>query len=201
MASPAQLQANRLNALESTGPSSVEGKAVTRFNALKTGVDSKSILLPGEDPAALAALTEQYYKEFAPEGPEQTALCDTIIQADWNMRRFIRIEEQLLATVVAAVLAENPDSPYPLGEAYLSDCKKGNALQKAFRRHQAAKRDWNKARTELRFMKMQAAQSPQPASKSAAPPPPPSKALVQEPNLKTFARTGWVGSEPPEWRL
>jgi hypothetical protein len=196
MASPAQLQANRLNAQKSTGPSSVEGKAVTRFNALKHGADSKSILLPGEDPEALAALTEQYYKEFAPEGPEQIALCDTVIRADWDMRRFARIEDQLLATVVAANLAENPDSRFPLGEAYLFDCKNGNALQKAFRRQQAAQRDWNKARIELRRLK---AQPTQPAVKPVAPPtPPPPPAQF---STKNGDGKGWLGSEPPEWRL
>jgi hypothetical protein len=202
MASPAQLQANRLNALKSTGPSSVEGKAVTRFNALKHGADSKSILLPGENPEALAALTEQYYKEFAPEGPEQTALCDTIIQGDWNMRRFARIEDQLLAHVVAAIQAEDPDARFPLGQAYLADCKNGNALQKAFRRQQAARRDWDKARIELRRMKMQPtqlAQPSKPAMKPVAPPTPPPPPA--QPYRKNGEGKGWLGSEPPEWRL
>jgi hypothetical protein len=199
MASPAQLQANRLNALKSTGPSSVEGKAVTRFNALKHGADSKSILLPGENPEALAALTEQYYKEFAPEGPEQTALCDTIIQGDWNMRRFARIEDQLLAHVVAAIQAEDPDARFPLGQAYLADCKNGNALQKAFRRQQAARRDWDKARIELRRMKMQPVQ---PVAKAAVKPVlPPTPPPPAQPYRKNGEGKGWLGSEPPEWRL
>jgi hypothetical protein len=201
MESPAQLQANRLNALKSTGPSSVEGKAVTRFNALKTGVESKSILLPGEDPQALAALTEHYYKEFAPEGPEQLALSDTVIRADWDMRRFERIEEEILATVVAATLAENPDNPYPLGVAFMSDCKNGNAMQKAFRRHMAAQRNWNKARNELRRIKSEcpAMQPAQPPVKPVAPPPtPPPPAQF---STKNGDGKNWLGSEPPEWRL
>ena len=35
MATPAQITANRLNAQRSTGPRSEEGKAASRFNALK----------------------------------------------------------------------------------------------------------------------------------------------------------------------
>jgi hypothetical protein len=193
MASPAQLQANRLNALKSTGPSSVEGKAVTRFNSLKTGVDSKTILLPGEDPEALAALSEHYYKQFAPEGPEQTALCDTVIRADWDMRRFERIEEQILATIVAAVLADDPENPYPLGAAYLADCKNGNALQKAFRRRQAAKREWDKARTELRRIK---AECPSPQQAQPVKPAAPS---AQLPRTEQETKN-WVRSESPEQR-
>jgi len=49
MATPAQIAANRTNAQKSTGPRSVEGKAASRFNALKHGMDAKSIVLPNED--------------------------------------------------------------------------------------------------------------------------------------------------------
>jgi hypothetical protein len=123
------------------------------------------------------------------------------------MRRFERIEEQILATVVAATLAEDPDNPYPLGVAFMSDCKNGNAMQKAFRRHMAAQREWNKARTELRRIKAecpvpqqaQPAQVTQPPIKSAttaAPPP-----MPVQPHRKNGEGKGWLGSEPPEWRL
>jgi hypothetical protein len=56
MSSPAQILANRANAQESTGPRSAEGKAASRFNALKHGLDARSIVLPGEDPEEYAAL-------------------------------------------------------------------------------------------------------------------------------------------------
>jgi hypothetical protein len=42
MATPAQVAANRLNALKSTGPKS-PGLAVTRFNALKSAVTNSRI--------------------------------------------------------------------------------------------------------------------------------------------------------------
>jgi hypothetical protein len=42
MATPKQNQANRQNAQRSTGPRSAEGKAASRFNALKTGIDAKA---------------------------------------------------------------------------------------------------------------------------------------------------------------
>ena len=41
MATPAQIIANRLNALKSTGPRSAEGKAASRFNALKHAASAK----------------------------------------------------------------------------------------------------------------------------------------------------------------
>src|ERR1039457_447459 len=69
MASPAQVAANQANSLKSTGPRSVEGKSVSRFNALKHGIDAQSIVIPGEDPHQYAALAEAYHREYRPESP------------------------------------------------------------------------------------------------------------------------------------
>lgn len=102
MATPAQILANRLNAQKSTGPRSVEGKAAARFNALKHGADAASLIIPGEDPELLAEPTRQFYEDLRPQGPVETALVDTIIRADWNNRRFARIEPQILNALVAA---------------------------------------------------------------------------------------------------
>jgi len=59
MATPTQIEANRLNAQKSTGPRSAEGKAAVRFNALKYGVDAESLILPGEDQAQLEELRRE----------------------------------------------------------------------------------------------------------------------------------------------
>jgi hypothetical protein len=48
-----QIEANRRNAQNSTGPRTDQGKAVSRFNALKTGIDARSHVIPGEDPNVL----------------------------------------------------------------------------------------------------------------------------------------------------
>ena len=40
--------ANQRNAQNSTGPSSVEGKAASRMNALKSGLYAKSLVIRGE---------------------------------------------------------------------------------------------------------------------------------------------------------
>ena len=64
MATLRQIEANRLNALKSTGPASPEGKAVSRFNALKTGIHAELQVIPGEDPAELDALAADYHRQF-----------------------------------------------------------------------------------------------------------------------------------------
>jgi hypothetical protein len=55
-----QIEANRLNAQKSSGPASVAGKAASRFNALKTGIDAKSNAIPGEDAGLLESLVSPY---------------------------------------------------------------------------------------------------------------------------------------------
>jgi hypothetical protein len=78
MASQKQLLANRLNAKKSTGPSSVEGKARSSMNALKTGIDARSQTIPSEPISQLEDLTDDYYKRFCPTTPEQRMLVDTL---------------------------------------------------------------------------------------------------------------------------
>src|SRR5664279_1553771 len=95
MSSLLQIEANRLNAQKSTGPRSVESKAAIRFNALKTGIDAQSQVIPGEDPAALALLAAEYYDRYHPSTPEVRALVDTLIAAEWLQRRFRTLEAQL----------------------------------------------------------------------------------------------------------
>ena len=55
MASPAQLLANRANALKSTGPRTVEGKDASRRNAVKHGLASETLILPDEESDLVAA--------------------------------------------------------------------------------------------------------------------------------------------------
>jgi hypothetical protein len=95
MASPAQIAANRLNAQKSTGPKSPEGKSVSRFNALKSGIDAKSLVIPGEDPAELEALAANYHRQFHPSSPLQQFLVDALIHGDWQLRRLRKLEAEL----------------------------------------------------------------------------------------------------------
>src|SRR6185369_17012940 len=95
MPTEAQINANRLNAQKSTGPTTPEGKARSALNALKSGIDAWSHIIPGEDPAELEALSAQYLLHFQPADPNQFALVDTLISTEWTQRRLRRIEAQL----------------------------------------------------------------------------------------------------------
>jgi hypothetical protein len=97
MSSQAQIDANRVNAQKSTGPTSPEGKAASSLNALKSGIDAHSHIIRGEDPAELEALTTAFLRQFQPADPNQLALVDTLIAAEWTQRRLRCIEAQLWA--------------------------------------------------------------------------------------------------------
>src|SRR5216683_5026018 len=95
MPTEAQINTNRLNAQKSTGPTSAQGKAASSLNALKSGIDAWSNIIPGEDPAELEALTAAFMLHFHPSDPNQLSLVDTLISAEWTQRRLRRIEAQL----------------------------------------------------------------------------------------------------------
>ena len=101
----------------STGPRSVEGKAVSRMNALKTGIYAQGeVVLRHENAADLELLTSEYYERFAPATPEQRCLVDALISDEWLLRRFRVIEAQQLSRRIRE--AFEPDGRSPLGQAY-----------------------------------------------------------------------------------
>ncbi len=144
MASLKQLEANRRNAQKSTGPRSVEGKAASSQNALKSGIDAKAQTLPGEKPEALDTLTAEYYDRFRPATPEARHLVDTLVSNEWLLRRFRRIEVQILKHEMEA--AFRLDAKNPEGHAYVRSERSFDRLQ---RRINAAERNYHRALKEL----------------------------------------------------
>jgi hypothetical protein len=63
-----QQKANQLNAQQSTGPTSPEGKAASSKNATKHGLLAKCALMPGDDLNEYAALRAMLSEEFEPIG-------------------------------------------------------------------------------------------------------------------------------------
>ncbi len=95
MSTRRQIEANRRNALKSTGPTSVTGKAASSMNALKTGLHAKSLLLPDEKRADLQLLIDEYYQFHHPATPEARGLLDDLIRCEWLLRRFDRAEAEM----------------------------------------------------------------------------------------------------------
>ncbi|MBZ5575004.1 MAG: hypothetical protein LAP40_00425 [Acidobacteriia bacterium] len=97
MSSFLQIQANRRNSQNSTGPRTPEGKAASRFNALQSGIDAKALVIPGEAAEDLEALAANYRLLFEPASPLEIFLVDQLVYADWQLRRLHKIEANLRA--------------------------------------------------------------------------------------------------------
>jgi hypothetical protein len=110
MTSDRRAEANRRNALRSTGPKTPEGKAAVRLNALKHGLLSREVLLPGEDEEALRELGERLRAELQPVGELENLLVDRIIAAYWRLRRLGRVEAGIFAWELYEELAERAES-------------------------------------------------------------------------------------------
>jgi hypothetical protein len=138
MATYAQVNANRLNAQRSTGPRSDEGKAASRFNALKHGIDARSLVIPGEDPAHLEALALEYFGQCDPVGALERYLVETLVHDDWNRRRYTLIESQ--------ILQESPDASTE--RSYFRALKELRRAQKERKAQQEAQAEHAEAAAE-----------------------------------------------------
>ena len=140
MATRRQIAANRRNAQLCQGPTSPAGRAISSMNALKTGIDAKSEILPTENPADLAELTAEYYNSHAPATSEERDLVDKLICNEWLSRRYRRAE-----AVVWEKQLSRTNSP-SLGAAFVAASP---ALCRVGRRQNAAHRDFQTALTKL----------------------------------------------------
>ena len=137
MASEAQIEANRRNSQKSTGPRSPAGKTVSRFNALKSGIDAQSLVIPGEDAAELEAVAEDYREQYQPGNALERFLVDEMVAADWQLRRLRKVEAQLWRQEAAA--------GGDLGEAY----SRNTVLTRLHRRIDAAQRSYYRALKQI----------------------------------------------------
>jgi hypothetical protein len=90
-----QKTANQRNARRSTGPKTPEGKAVVRLNALRHGLLTRDVVLPGEDADAFEDLWNQVRANFSPVGPIEEFLVDRVVNTLWRLRRLARAETAL----------------------------------------------------------------------------------------------------------
>ena len=96
-----QLAANRRNARKSTGPRTPQGKAVSRWNALKHGVLAQSVIpSPLEDYESRAdfdALLSALVADLDPASPLEEMLVERMATCYWRMGRILRAEGAAIA--------------------------------------------------------------------------------------------------------
>ena len=114
-----QFQANRLNALKSTGPRTEDGKRTSRRNALRHGLTAETVIDGLEDSEDYRGFEAAIIADYDAETAVERELVLRLASLLWRLRRIIAIETDLFAiqpeilrdrrNPVATVHGECPD--------------------------------------------------------------------------------------------
>ena len=148
----------------STGPRSAAGKARSSMNALKTGIYANSLIIPGEDPTHLAALTEEYFQRYRPTLPEHRDQVDILVRSTWTLRRLAVAEAQVWIYQIEG--ADNLSPNAPLGQA-LHNCDR--TLSRLQRIVNGTQRNYRDALHELERIQALPLDTQSPTSPEIAP--------------------------------
>ncbi len=95
MTSWRQWQANRLNALRSTGPRTEEGKRTSRRNALRDGLTAETVIDGLEDSEDYHGFEAAIIADYDVETAVERELVLRLASLLWRLRRIIAIETDL----------------------------------------------------------------------------------------------------------
>jgi hypothetical protein len=87
MASQAQINANRKNALKSTGPRTKEGKETVSQNAVKHGLCANRNVIKSESQEEYNMFKDEMIADLAPIGAMEYMLADRIVCLSWRLKR------------------------------------------------------------------------------------------------------------------
>jgi len=90
-----QQQANRQNAQHSTGPTTPEGKAAIRFNALTYGLRTRATVLPDENAADYSQLWDELEAEWQPQARSERCYLETMVTSQWLLKRVAESEQKI----------------------------------------------------------------------------------------------------------
>ena len=107
MSTDRQIEANRLNAQHSTGPTTPEGRAAVRLNGLKFGLYAETLVLPGEDPAEFEALLDRLHAEHQPATLTEELFVSQLAMASWRQKRVQRMEAAYYKSEHKNLIAQN----------------------------------------------------------------------------------------------
>jgi hypothetical protein len=112
MASEKQLQANRANARNSTGPKTLAGKARSRLNSRKHGLTAKMLIIVGENADDFDQLRAELLEEHEPQSVLECELVERLAGILWRLRRVPFFEAAIIGArqVDAAEVARRAPS-------------------------------------------------------------------------------------------
>lgn len=111
MSSDRKVAANRRNALKSTGPRTLSGKAIASMNALKHGLCSRKPLIPGENEAEYEQFATDWVDETQPSTARQRLVVADTILAAWQLLRVAHLRAGLLTPAMVRAQKEKFSHP------------------------------------------------------------------------------------------
>ena len=181
MATLKQIEANRKNAQRSTGPATAAAKAAVRFNALKSGIDAASIIIPGEDPEKLKTLAAEFAESWRPADPREREMVDQLLDDAWRLRRLRAAETQIWTRSIEARRTCQSHRPHTeFGDAFDGYSDTLSRLQRLVT---SIKRSYHQTSVDLE--RLQAARLQAATTALLEPEPPPVEPLTASPQTKT----------------
>ena len=101
MSSLKQIEANRCNALKSTGPTTDEGKERSRCNAVRHGLTAETVIADLEDAADYQAFEAAVIADYDAQTAVERELVLRLASVLWRLRRAIGIESGIFESVPA----------------------------------------------------------------------------------------------------
>ena len=101
MSSLKQIEANRRNALKSTGPTTPEGKDRSRCNAVRHGLTAETVIAALEDAEDYQAFEAAVIADYDAESAVERELVLRLASVLWRLRRATGIETAMFELVTA----------------------------------------------------------------------------------------------------
>src|SRR3989304_164128 len=113
MSTGKQIEANRNNALASTGPITANGKAKGACNALKHGILAREVVITAgdgaEDSSEYHRLQAALVADLAPVGEMELLLVEKIAVNYWRLRRVVGYETGRIRRLLGQFMEEALD--------------------------------------------------------------------------------------------
>jgi hypothetical protein len=110
MTTEKQIEANKQNALISTGPATSEGKAIVAQNAVKHGIFAKDLIITTgdgkEDAQEYRELLDGLIVSLNPVGQMECLLVEKISVDYWRLRRVLRFESGSIRKVLDMAISD-----------------------------------------------------------------------------------------------
>jgi hypothetical protein len=102
MLSEQKIEANRLNALKSTGPRTPEGRAKSALNAIKHGLCAQTVIISSENSDEFRTFSKNLTTDFAPINQVERNMVKRIISLSWRLDRATKYESLVLDKILKA---------------------------------------------------------------------------------------------------